>query len=76
MSQAISVLVVGSLLVGAFVGTKVGKARWSRRYYRRTKASMPALRRTSWTDIRAAATAALVVALLVVAFVYGINAQG
>jgi ABC-type Fe3+ transport system permease subunit len=76
MSQVLSVLVVGCILVGGFVGTKVGQARWSHRYYRRNKASMPTLRRAAWAEIRYAATATLVVALLVVAFLYGINARG
>jgi hypothetical protein len=75
MRQAVSVLVVGCILVGGFVGTKVGQARWSHRYYRRNKGSMPTLRRTAWAEIRYAATATLLVALLVVAFLMGLNAR-
>jgi hypothetical protein len=75
MSQAVSILMVGGILVGAFVGMKVGAARWSHRYYRRSKAAMPGLRRTAWSDIRTAVGLVLLVALLVVAFVMGINAQ-
>jgi hypothetical protein len=75
MRQAVSVLVVGCVLVGGFVGTKVGQARWSHRYYRRNKASMPTMRKAAWAEIRYAATATLVVAVLVVAFVFGINAR-
>jgi ABC-type Fe3+ transport system permease subunit len=74
MRQAVSVLVVGCFLVGGFVGTKVGQARWSHRYYRKSKQSMPGLRKAAWAEIRYAATATLLVALLVVAFVWGINA--
>jgi hypothetical protein len=73
MSQVMSVLVVGGVLVGAFVGSKVGQARWSHRYYRRNKASIPTLRRAAWAEIRYAATAAMLLALLVVAFVVGVN---
>jgi hypothetical protein len=75
MDQVMSVLMVGGILIGAFVGVKVGQARWTHRYYRRNKAAMPGLRRTAWAEIRTAAGAALVVALLVIAFVYGINLQ-
>lgn len=75
MSQLMSVLVVGGVLVGAFVGSKVGQARWSHRYYRRNKASIPTLRRAAWAEIRYAATATLLVALLVVAFVVGVSAR-
>jgi hypothetical protein len=76
MAQAVSVLMVGGILVGAFIGMKVGTARWSHRYYRRTKAAMPGLRRTAWSDIRTAAGFVLLAALLVAAFVMGVNAQG
>jgi hypothetical protein len=76
MQQAVSVLVVGCLLVGALVGVKVGKARSSHSYYRRVKESTPGLRKTAWTDIRNAAGVVLLVLVLIVAFVYGITAQG
>jgi hypothetical protein len=76
MQQAVSVLLVGCLLVGALVGMQVGKARSSHDYYRRVKESTPELRKTAWTDIRSAAGVVLLVAILVVAFVYGITAQG
>jgi hypothetical protein len=76
MDQVVSVLAVGCVVIGAFVGVKVGQARWTHRYYRRNKAAMPVLRRTAWAEIRIAAGAMLVVVLLVVAFVAGINAQG
>jgi ABC-type Fe3+ transport system permease subunit len=75
MSQVMSVLVVGGVLVGAFVGSKVGQARWSHRYYRRNKASIPTLRRAAWAEIRYAATATVLLALLVVAFVVGVSAR-
>jgi hypothetical protein len=76
MDQVVSVLAVGCILVGAFVGVKVGQARWTHRYYRRNKAAMPGLRRTAWAEIRTAAGAALVVVVLVVAFVAGLSRQG
>jgi hypothetical protein len=76
MAQAVSVLLVGGILAGAFVGMKVGTARWSHRYYRRNKAAMPGLRRTAWSDIRTAAGLVLLVAVLIAAFLFGISAQG
>ena len=40
MSQVMSVLVVGGVLVGGFVGLKLGHATWSHRYYRRNRAAI------------------------------------
>jgi hypothetical protein len=76
MGQLVSVLMVGCVLVGALVGMKVGRARSSHSYYRRAAASMPAYKRTAWSDIRAAAGFVLLAAILVAAFVVGISAQG
>jgi hypothetical protein len=76
MQQVVSVLVVGCLVVGAFIGMKVGRARSSHGYYRRAKESMPVLRKTAWTEIRSAAGIVLLVAILVAVFVYGITTQG
>jgi hypothetical protein len=76
MDQVVSVLAVGCILIGTFVGVKVGQARWTHRYYRRNKAAMPGLRRTAWAEIRTAAGAMLVMVILVVAFVAGITMQG
>jgi cobalamin biosynthesis protein CobD/CbiB len=76
MQQAVFILVVGCLLVGAFVGVKVGKARSSHTYYRRVKESMPGLRKSAWADIRNAVGVIALVVFLLVVFVYGITAQG